>query len=63
MINTPLGRALGIVAGYLATLLTEQGFGEVSPETLLVIFMSVYSAVHSGYRYLRRTKTDYQGRV
>jgi hypothetical protein len=48
-----IGRLLGIFAGFLATWLTEQGYGQVDEKQLFVIFMSAYAGAHTLYRTWR----------
>jgi hypothetical protein len=48
----PIGRLIGVVAGYVAVRLTNAGFN-VGEAELITIFTGVYALAHTVYRVYR----------
>ena len=52
----PIGRALGIAAGFAVSYAAQHGL-TLNQSEVLAIFMASYSAVHTAYRVWREKRT------
>ncbi len=52
----PIGRGLALVVSFLVGWAADRGL-TLDPEQVTIIMMSIYAAVHTGYRKVRKEKT------